>query len=72
MLICLIWFRFAYVRVPKPADYFLLSVRTNESAIESETANPDNALESEASKPNQADQHTSSSQFSNDLNVHHF
>jgi hypothetical protein len=53
--------KIAYVRVPEPADYFLLSVRTNENAIESETANPDNALESEASKPNQADQHTSSS-----------
>jgi TATA-binding protein-associated factor Taf7 len=53
--------KIAYVRVPEPADYFLPSVRTNENAIESETANPDNALESEASKPNQADQHTSSS-----------
>jgi hypothetical protein len=41
--------KIAYVRVPKPKDYFLPSVRTNENAIESETANPDNALESEAS-----------------------
>jgi hypothetical protein len=49
------------VRWAKTPDYFLPSVRTNENAIESETANPDNALESEASKPNQADQHTSSS-----------
>jgi hypothetical protein len=49
------------LHVPEPADYFLPSVRTNENAIESETANPDNALESEASKPNQTDQHTSSS-----------
>jgi hypothetical protein len=53
--------KIAYVHVPEPADYFLPSVRTNENAIESETANPDNALESEASKPNQADEHTSSS-----------
>ena len=52
--------KIAYVRVPEPKDYFLPSVRTNENAIESETANPDNALESEASKPNRADQHTSS------------
>jgi hypothetical protein len=43
------------------ADYFLPSVRTNENAIESETADPNNVLDSEASKPNQADQHTSSS-----------
>ena len=49
------------MRVPEPVDYFLPSVRTNENAIESETAYPDNALESEASKPNQTDQHTSSS-----------
>jgi hypothetical protein len=45
--------KIAYVRVPEPEDYFLPSVRTNENAIESETANPDNALESEASKPNE-------------------
>jgi hypothetical protein len=45
--------KIAYVRVPEPVDYFLPSVRTNENAIESETAYPDNALESEASKPNQ-------------------
>jgi hypothetical protein len=46
--------KIAYVRVPEPEDYFLPSVRTNENALESETANPDNALESETANPDNA------------------